>query len=324
MIAETFARFLFDPSQGVTIREPPGSGAGYWAGAAGARYDDDSGAIYLYYRLRKPREQGRGYECRVAVSDDGLRFRDLWSATKERLGTESMERGTLWRSPEGTWRLYLGLVDPRDRRWRIDMMEADSPAEFDPSRRATVLTAADIGAEGVKDPYLMAIEGGVAMIVSYAPSPGRVDGSTAALMHASGDIYNTGITRSHTGLAVSDDGKHFQWRGDVFSPGDRWDAYAARIGTVLAADQKYLGFYDGSRHVGENYEERTGLAVSEDLVAWSRLTPEAPALVSPHASGSLRYVDAVRVGDDLLYYYEYARRDGSHELRTSRVGLAEG
>jgi hypothetical protein len=251
-----------------------------------------------------------------------VRFRDVWSATKQQLETESMERGALWRTRDGTWRLYLGLVDPEDRRWRIDMMEAKSPSGFDPSRRVTVLTAADIGAEGVKDPYLMAVGGRCAMIVSYAPSPGAIDGSTAAAMHSSGDVYNTGITRSHTGLAVSEDGKDFDWRGDILSPGDGWDAYAARIGTVLATDRDYLGLYDGSRDVGENYEERTGLAVSEDLVNWSRLTLDGPALVSPHASGSLRYVDALRLGDELLYYYEYARPDGSHELRMNRVGLA--
>jgi hypothetical protein len=40
--------------------------------------------------------------------------------------------------------------------------------------------------------------------------------------------------------------------------------------------------------------------------------------VSPHATGSLRYLDALDLRERLLYY-EYARPDGSHELRLSRL-----
>lgn len=69
----------------------------------------------------------------------------------------------------------------------------------------------------------------------------------------------------------------------------------------------------------ENYEERTGLAQSLDLVHWDRITENAPALVSPHASGSLRYIDVLQTDEEVLYYYEYARPDGSHELRMSRL-----
>jgi hypothetical protein len=74
----------FDPAEGVTVVEPPGSGPGYWAGAASVLYDcptcaeapsprastsaaggatvpgcpppDGRGTFSLYYRLRRPRE----------------------------------------------------------------------------------------------------------------------------------------------------------------------------------------------------------------------------------------------------------------------------
>jgi hypothetical protein len=42
-------------------------------------------------------------------------------------------------------------------------------------------------------------------------------------------------------------------------------------------------------------------------------------LASPHASGALRYMDVVPVGDELYFYYEAARPDGAHELRASVV-----
>jgi hypothetical protein len=32
-------------------------------------------------------------------------------------------------------------------------------------------------------------------------------------------------------------------------------------------------------------------------------------------------VDALVMGDEIWYYYEYTREDGSHELRVSKVRL---
>lgn len=81
----------------------------------------------------------------------------------------------------------------------------------------------------------------------------------------------------------------------------------------------WIGYYDGSASVEGNYEERTGIVQSFDLQHFQRLTFEGPALVSPHGSGSLRYIDAVLLGEEVWFYYEYCRPDGSHELRMNRV-----
>ncbi|MBC7289293.1 MAG: hypothetical protein H5T86_14890, partial [Armatimonadetes bacterium] len=86
---------LFDPETGVTVREPLGEGPGWWAGAPSALYDASTGHFYLYYRYRKPRELGRGVECRIARSWDGLHFEDIWAATKEQINTQSMEKACL-------------------------------------------------------------------------------------------------------------------------------------------------------------------------------------------------------------------------------------
>ncbi len=64
-----------------------------------------------------------------------------------------------------------------------------------------------------------------------------------------------------------------------------------------------------------NYEERTGIAVGPCLFAWRSITPDGPALTSPHASGGLRYMDTITDGTRRLFYFESARPDGSHELR---------
>jgi hypothetical protein len=199
------------------------------------------------------------------------------------------------------------------------MMEAARPDGFDPARRVKVFTAKDISAEGVKDPVVLVIGGLYNMILSYAPAPRRVPPKSRRAMHATADVYNTGITKSHTGLAVSSDGVRFRWWGDILSPPETgWDAYASRIGSILYSPPVFLGFYDGSASVNENYEEKTGLVQSLDLVHWERITESGPALTSPHGSHSLRYIDALAVGEEIFYYYEYARPDGSHELRVNR------
>ncbi|UCH35060.1 MAG: hypothetical protein JSV65_01540, partial [Armatimonadota bacterium] len=179
-----------------------------------------------------------------------------------------------------------------------------------------ILGPEDIGVEGVKDPVVLAVGTAWYLIASYAPTPQAAD-DHAIEMHATADVYATGITKSHTGLAVSMDGVKFHWLGDVLSPGEGWDAYAARVSTVVHRPPLFVAFYDGGASVAENYEEKTGLAITWDLRQYVRLAPDAPALTSPHASGSLRYLDAVPAPGGLYCYYEYARPDGSHELRVS-------
>jgi len=309
---------LFGPEDGVTVREPLGSGPGWWAGAPGALYDDDSGRFYLYYRVRKPRELGRGVGCRIAASEDGIVFEDIWQMGKEDLDSPSVEKSCIFKAPDGSWRLYISYVDPGTNMWRIDVIEADAPDAFDASRRRKVFAPEELGIEGIKDPMVYHIGPMYYMIVSYAPSPAQVTDEQAEEMHATADVYNTGITKSHTGLAISGCGLHWRWQGDILSPpDDGWDRYCTRIGSVLYRSPVFIGFYDGSAGVEENYEEKAGLAVSYDLRTWDRVTSRQPYVTSPH--GCIRYVEVVPVGDALYYYYEWTREDGSHELRVTRV-----
>lgn len=313
---------LFDPEQGTTIVEPTGGGNGYWVGAPGAAYDADTRRFYLYYRVRVPRELGRGIECRIAESTDGVRFETIWSAKKQEFPTDSMERAALVKRPGGGWLLYPSYVDAETDKWRTDVIESDHPSAFKLSERRKVFVAEDIDAEGVKDPYVAVFGGLYYMIASYATRPeGNVSEQEK---HGTADIYNTGKTTSSTGIAVSGDGLSWRWLGDCFPPRagtDAWDAYAARIGTLVYLPPVWTAFYDGSASVAENYEERTGVAVSLDLRIFHRVTSDGPILTSPHASGSLRYMDVLQFEDELFYYYEYARADGSHELRLNRVPL---
>ena len=313
---------LFNPEEGITIVEPLNPGRGWWAGAPSVIYDESEKAFYLYYRLRKPRELGRGAICVIARSEDGIKFEEIWRAKKEDFNSPSIEKSALFISPDGKRRLYISYVDSETNKWRVDMLEGDSFESLDPSKRRKIFTPEDIGVEGVKDPFVIMIGGVYFMILSYAPTPPGVTEELKKKMHETADVYNTGITKSHTGLAVSVDGVNFTWLGDIFSPREEgWDSYASRISTLIHMPPAFIAFYDGSASVEENYEEKTGLAVTFDLRNFIRLTVDGPILTSPHASGSLRYLDAVAVDGKLYCYYEYARSDGSHELRLNIVEL---
>jgi hypothetical protein len=305
----------FDAEAGTPVIQPEGEGSGWWVGAPSAFWD---GSVYhLAFRTRRPQPE-RGGLFQVARSADGERFEVLTSIRKQDLGTSSIERGALLRTDTGTWRLYLSYVDPEDNRWRIDLMEADTPEAFDPAKRVPILAAADIGGEGVKDPWICRVGRTWHMLVSFAPTP---EGDVAAdAMHGTRDIYNTGTSKSLTGLATSDDGLAWQWHGAIFEPSaSGWDAYAARINTVYRQQGQFVALYDGSKDVAENYEERCGLAVSDDLRTWRRVIIDGPAVGPNGGPGSVRYAEAVQGPDWVRFYYEYTRPDGSHELRTVRV-----
>lgn len=311
---------VLDPEHGTTVLTPEQEGDGYWIGCPGVLHEPGRGRFLLTYRQRRPRgaDRERGWRCGIAESSDGVHFSDIWAVEKEELGASSMERFCLLPTPEGRYLLYLSYVDPADNRWRIDVCEAAAPDQFDVAKAEPVLTAAGTGTEGVKDPYAIRIGPAVHLFASYA-EPADLDADGRARAHATADIYTTGLTTHPTGLATSLDGRHFQWAGRVLDVGDGWDRYQARLNSIAPLGNAFLGFYDGSAHADENYEERTGLALSFDLRTWQRLTPEEPWVVSPWATGSVRYLDAVPVGDEWWLYYEITRADGAHELRLSRV-----
>src|SRR6266699_6314283 len=129
---------------------PPGDGPGYWAGGPSAVLTGEG--IYLAYRLRRPVGSGRGYAVAVARSADGVRFETLTTIGREEAGAESLERPGLVRDRSGRWRLYLSCATPGTKHWRIEVLEAAHPAEFDVGRRLVVLPGD--AATGVKDPVI--------------------------------------------------------------------------------------------------------------------------------------------------------------------------
>src|SRR6476660_474316 len=118
------------------------------------------------------------------------------------------------------------------------------------------------------------------------------------------------------GSATSRGLRHWEGQGGVVKPEPTgWDCYCRRINSVVPCDGKFYAFYDGSASHLDNYEEKTGIAVSSDLKNWVTITPKGPAYTSPHASTSLRYIDAQVVGGKTFVFYEFARPDGAHDMR---------
>lgn len=292
----------FDPSQGETVLLPDSDGAGHWVGAPSAVVDEDGGRVLITYRRRRPRDGSadeRGYVGAIAASTDGGRtFGDIWSVTKHEVGTSSIERFCLRPNGQG-WLLYTSWEDPPSSgRWRVDVLRAARPEDFSLASATPVLLPGDVGVDAVKDPYVLTHGGEVLMYVSTFLTP---DGPAV------------------TCLASIQDGTDFSWEGEVLGVGRSWDAYQARISSVLPVGTGYVCYYDGGASKAEDTEERCGLAVSDDLRHWHSVTPDGPALVSPYATGSLRYVEVLPIGDETWAYYEYARPDGSHELRRNRL-----
>ena len=319
-IAHAFAQF--DPEKGSVIVTPEAPGQGYWAGAPSVFYDTQRESFLLTYRRRRPRgtASDRGYQCFVAESKDGITFHDIWTITKEQLGTTSMERFHLQKSPDGQYVLYLSYVDPADNRWRIDVIKSEQPDTFNLAQAKKVLTADDTGTEGVKDPFIWKVGPAYYMFVSFAKaSSWTKEEQTHA--HATADVYTTGLTIAPSGLAVSMDGVRYQWAGEIFPVGEGWDRYQSRLTSIIRVDDVFVGFYDGSADATENYEERCGLATSFDLKHWDRLTVEQPWVVGPYGTGSVRYIQALTIGEELWLYYEYNRSDAAHELRLARLSL---
>ncbi|MCG5218637.1 hypothetical protein [Streptosporangium sp. KLBMP 9127] len=290
------AALLPAPGRSVVAVAPAVAGDGHWAGAPSAVAAD--GLIYLAYRLRRPLGQGRGHAIVVARSVCGEVFETVATITSEEMDTESLERPALVRTPEGRWRLYLSCATHGTKHWRVEVLEADDPATFDPRLRRTVLPGDP--KTGVKDPVILR-RGGVWHLWASCHPLARPDEADQMV----------------TDYATSADGLKWTWHGTALSgrPGG-WDGRGARVTAVRFVGEQVLAFYDGRASAAENYEERTGVAAGSDPAELAPLGA-APAAVSPHRGGGLRYLDIVELpADRVRLYYEYTRDDGAHELRT--------
>lgn len=310
---------LFDSSEGVTLLSPEVDAPGYWVGAPALWLDED--ALYLSVRWRRPLEAGRGWKSEIYRLRDIATLEPVWACTADQFESESIERSALVRIPGGAWRYYVSYLDPADRRWRIDLLEADELTALDPARRIPVLDAANTFSEGVKDPVVLLLDGLFYLFAGYGPRDRVTDGATPEQLHGTGNVFTTGLVDHPTGLWVSADGRRFGFERDIVTPGDGWDANVTRVSTVMPTDAGFLIYYDGRTTEGDVYEDRTGMVFSQDLSTTVRHSNDGPLLQGHAGTRCLRYLDYAVLGDSLFYVYETSTANGAHELRASRARL---
>jgi hypothetical protein len=281
----------------VAAIDAPGDGPGFWAGAPSAVLAD--GAFYVAYRLRRPVGEGRGYAVVVARSDNGVHFEPLVVLNREEFSADSLERPALVQTEDGRWRLYVSCATPGTLHWRIEVLDADHPKSFSPSGRRVVLPGDEH--VGVKDPVVVR-------------SGGRWH--LWASCHPLGDPLEA--DRMVTRYATSDDGLAWTWVSTALAGrASSWDERGVRVTSVLAGSS--IAFYDGRASAAENTEERTGLAIGNGDGTFHAVLDD-PVAVSPHGSGSLRYLSVVGLGDGgHRLFYEATNPDGAHSLYTEEV-----
>ena len=283
-----------EPANAVIVRSASGPGTQSWVGSPSAVRVD--GEIFLAYRLREPVR--RGYAVEVAKSADGVHFETLMSVTKEQMDCESLERPVLIRTKDGTWRLYLSCATLGTKHWRVELIEAAGPADFDPSASRVVLPGD--AALAVKDPVIVRHDGLWHLWASVHPldDPDQTD-------------------RMVTDYATSPDGLAWTWHGTALGPRPgEWDARGVRVAAVCFGQDGITAYYDGRATAEQNCEERTGIAVgSEPGILTARGT--SPAAESEHPGHGLRYLTIVDLGDGReRLYYELTNATGSHDLVT--------
>ncbi len=280
---------------GTAVIEPPGDGPGYWAGGPSVVHDQDG--FHLAYRLRRPVGLGRGYANVVARSEDGVRFSTVATVPVEMFDSASLERPALVRRPDGGWRLYVSCSSHGSKHWWVEALDADTLEEL-PAGRRTVVLPGDAGTAW-KDVVVSAEDGAWRMWACRHPL----------------DAGDDEADRMQTWYAESADGLDWELRGPALvpTPGS-WDARGTRVTSVWSDGERWHATYDGRADAAQNWSERTGWARGAEPGAL-----RAHGAPVPTGTRALRYVAVAGVGAGMRAYYEVARPDGAHELRTVLV-----
>ena len=286
-----------------TVAVPADRGPGHWVGAPSALVQ--GGVHYIAFRSRRPVDDGRGGDVVVASVGAGGAPTELCRIDKTSMDAESLERPALVVDRDGRWHLYLSCATAGTRHWRVELLQAASPAGFTSAGRRVVMPG-DVHV-AMKDPVIIRDERGWRAWICCHPldDPAATD-------------------RMWTAYATSDDGVAWTLRGPALKPAPgRWDQRGTRVTAVMERGDAVVAFYDGRADAAENWEERTGVAAGRS--GHLDVLGDAPVAQASGAYPALRYASVVDDGDRTAVYYEIGCDDGTHELRREwfpRVGSA--
>lgn len=340
---------LIDQNRAHVIVPPLEPKSGFWFGGGNLVQDAD-GSLWLCGRYRNAGDSRTGLEagtrglmCALFRStDDGATFEKVKSFTKSDLSRPSAEvisiEGTaLHRLTDGTWELFISsekdrayptgfenYQKPGTGVWSIDRLTASSLGAFAPDNLESVVDNFDEpGYLHVKDPVVFDGVGGETVLM-FCSHP---------LSWAS----------SNSGYAVRQPGEDSfavkSWQ--LVGRGPIWDVAVTRLTDrmLLPGADQALYFYDGAecmlpldqnprgvqRPRGYSCEELGGvmLGSADTFPEMRRLSYSAPLFVSPHGTGSSRYVHTLVTADAIYATWEQSQPDGSQPLVMNRLALGE-
>lgn len=339
----TFLQALVNQERARIIVPATEPRTGYWFGGGNIVHDGDALWIVGRYRNSGDSRTGvaagmRGSECAVFRSTDrGETFDKVRSWTKADLSHRaevlSIEGAALHRRADDKWELFVSTEKnlpypipyedyqkPNTGVWSIDRMFGAAPDAMRYETLATVLASDDPGHLHVKDP------------VVYG------DAGPATLLFCS---HPMSWTSSNTGLAVERNGgdgyEVESWQ--LVARGNIWDVAVTRVtnrlqlprvGRLEELPPLVVLFYDGAESIrqldenphalkrprGYSCEEIGGAlwAPADDLAASQRLSRTGPLFVSPHGTGSSRYVSTVLTEEGVYATWQQSQADGSQPL----------
>lgn len=341
-----FSHALVDQEAARIIVTPNKSHSGYWVGS-GNMVEDSDGTFYLSARYRDFGDSrtglssgARGVELAVFRSTDrGGSFQKILAFSKQDLSPPGLsvlsiegsalclgERGVeLFVSSEKDGIGYPpGLeayLKPGAGVWTIERISAPTVEALADAPVEPFLTTDDPQYVHMKDPYIYGTAAGET-VFGFCTHPftwASTNCGYAMYDRKTGEIGAPNFT--------------------YFPRGATWDVAISRVTGMLHvpavgafADTEPLAllFYDGgeslrnldehksavSRPRGYSCEELGGVAVApeRDLSAFERLSVAGPSFVSPHGTGTSRYVDVLPTKEGYYAVWEQSQPDRSQPL----------
>ena len=133
-----------DPGRSELVVPAPGPGPRRWVGAPSAQLDVD-GAFVIAYRVR---DAAAGIAQNVVARwAPGGPPTTLCTLDRADFDARSLERPTIVRLDDGTWRLYVCCASPlwpASKQWWTEMLESDEPSGFPNAARHEVFRDDDV------------------------------------------------------------------------------------------------------------------------------------------------------------------------------------